>query len=286
MTNYNVSFVAVGDASTTAPSGFSGSAGGWHFYGYTITFEPDPTVQTLGVTDSDQWFDDDEASQTLTSDTVIDGVLYPAGTNVENEYVVQLQDSSGNVYDVIGVSAGDTDDIIGFVFPGTMPPTGEALTPVGNFDGANDTYAYSNMVACLAAGTMIDTPGGPLPIEKLRTGDLVTTLDDGPQPLRHLLRRDVVFDQSNANHKPILISAGALGHDLPQRHLRLSPQHRVMNARSACLVASKALTALPRVRQMQGLRKVSYFNPAFDRHQIILAEGLAVESFFSRRTGA
>ncbi len=41
-----------------------------------------------------------------------------------------------------------------------------------------------NSVPCFVAGTLIRTPDGDVPIESLRPGDLVLTLDDGPQPLR------------------------------------------------------------------------------------------------------
>lgn len=39
-------------------------------------------------------------------------------------------------------------------------------------------------VPCFAAGTMIRTPAGDVAIETLRVGELVMTLDGGPQPVR------------------------------------------------------------------------------------------------------
>ncbi|MGB4828605.1 MAG: choice-of-anchor L domain-containing protein, partial [Paracoccaceae bacterium] len=41
-----------------------------------------------------------------------------------------------------------------------------------------------NSVPCFVAGTLIRTPDGDVPVETLHPGDLVLTMDDGPQPLR------------------------------------------------------------------------------------------------------
>ncbi|PWE51378.1 hypothetical protein DEM26_04235 [Thioclava sp. NG1] len=36
---------------------------------------------------------------------------------------------------------------------------------------------------CVTKGTRLATPRGPRRVESLQPGDLVTTLDDGPQPV-------------------------------------------------------------------------------------------------------
>ena len=37
---------------------------------------------------------------------------------------------------------------------------------------------------CFALGTWITTPNGQIPIEELAAGDMVVTMDHGPQPIR------------------------------------------------------------------------------------------------------
>ena len=41
----------------------------------------------------------------------------------------------------------------------------------------------AGMILCFTAGTMIDTPHGPRPVEQLAAGDAILTLDHGAQPL-------------------------------------------------------------------------------------------------------
>ena len=69
-------------------------------------------------------------------------------------------------------------------------------------------------ITCFAAGTLIETSGGNVPIETLTAGDCVLTMDDGYRPIRWigsqaLSRRDLT---QNPKLNPIRIRAGALGY--------------------------------------------------------------------------
>lgn len=65
-------------------------------------------------------------------------------------------------------------------------------------------------VACFCAGTLIETPDGPVPVESLVPGDLVITRDHGPQPLRWIGgTRLSMLQLLRAPHlRPIRIRAG------------------------------------------------------------------------------
>lgn len=54
---------------------------------------------------------------------------------------------------------------------------------VGMATSSADRSIDNSAVVCFAAGTLIDTPQGLRPVEDLRAGDLITTLDHGAQPL-------------------------------------------------------------------------------------------------------
>lgn len=148
--------------------------------------------------------------------------------------------------------------------------------------GHTDTGLVSiNSVPCFVAGTLIRTPAGEVAIESLRPGDLVMTLDDGAQPLRWIGSRTVPAQGPLA---PVCIRAGAFGN---HRKLLVSPQHRIlvrdglaelMFGEVEVLVAAKDLVNDHSVRRVQG-GDVEYIHLLFDRHQIVLAEGLASESF-------
>lgn len=142
-------------------------------------------------------------------------------------------------------------------------------------------FVTINSIPCFVAGTRIRTPGGDVPVEALRPGDLVLTHDDGPQPLRWIGTRTVPAEGALA---PVHIRAGTFG-----RHgaLRLSPQHRVLVRDSLAellfgepevLVAAKDLVNGLSVTSRPG-GEVTYVHLMFDRHQVVWSEGLATESF-------
>ncbi len=151
-------------------------------------------------------------------------------------------------------------------------------------DGASLTdtaFVTVTAIPCFAAGTLIRTAGGEVPIELLAKGDLIETRDDGPQPIRWIGRRAV---PSHGNFAPIVIEPGTFGH---HSRLVLSPQPRVMVSHHMAellfgedevLVAAKDLVNGVSVRIMEG-GEVVYFHMLFDRHQMIWSEGLLTESF-------
>lgn len=133
---------------------------------------------------------------------------------------------------------------------------------------------------CFTAGTLIRVPDGAVPVETLKTGDLVETMDHGPQFLRWVGQRQVA---ATGDLAPVSIAAGALGND---RDLLVSPEHRMLVTgwlaelnfgEEDVLVAAKHLVGLPGiVRQEQA--RVTYLHLLFDRHEIVFAEGAASES--------
>ena len=105
--------------------------------------------------------------------------------------------------------------------------------------------------ACFTKGAGIATPDGPRPVETLQAGDLVTTVDGGPQAIVWTSRRHVTFGDEPDIGKPVQIKMGALAPGLPGRDHVVSPQHRfaVTDRRDdrnrEVFVAAKALTVLP-----------------------------------------
>lgn len=156
--------------------------------------------------------------------------------------------------------------------------TGTVEVANGAFATENNIYA----VICFAADTRIATPGGPRPVQELRPGDLVTTLDEGPQPVRWAGHRVVAGTGDNA---PIRIAAGTLG---ARRDLYVSPNHRLLVegrlaellfGESQVLVAAKHLVNDSTIRQVPRA-VVSYHHILLERHQVVLADGCPAETLF------
>ncbi|MCA1334431.1 Hint domain-containing protein [Pseudooceanicola marinus] len=142
---------------------------------------------------------------------------------------------------------------------------------------------------CFAAGSLIATMRGEVPVEQLREGDRVITRDNGMQELRWIGRRDLSPKElaTMPHLQPVLVRAGALGHGLPHTDLVVSPQHRMLirsdrasllYEESEVLVAAKDLVGMPGVERLTN-RKVTYLHLLFDQHEVILANGAWSESF-------
>ncbi|MEO0764748.1 MAG: Hint domain-containing protein [Pseudomonadota bacterium] len=150
--------------------------------------------------------------------------------------------------------------------------------------GSDLTFDNTN-VACFTRGTLIESVDGPVPVEALRRGMRLKTLDNGNRLVRAVLRREV---DAHAELAPICITAGALGN---ARDLLVSPAHRMLIAdwrgqmlfgadevlvSAVNLVRGDLIYRAPRPR-------VTYYHILMDTHEIIFAEGAATESFHLTR---
>lgn len=182
-------------------------------------------------------------------------------------------------------------------FSGTLVDT-LVVPTTGNFPDADinilfDTNGNQTTGApefpCIGRGTLIETHVGKRRIEFLRAGDLVATRDHGLQKILWIGSRVVEFTDGPDQARPIVLRAGCVAPGIPCEDLQLSPQHRVPVATSdgaapggdnAVLGPAQALTILPGVRVQHGCRSVEYFTILLERHAVIFANDLAVESFY------
>lgn len=155
-----------------------------------------------------------------------------------------------------------------------------------------DAVAFSGADAaspCFTPGTMIATPRGEVPVEVLKVGDRIITRDNGLQHIRWMGQRDmtVAMFLCNPHLVPVRISKGALGNDLPERDMMVSPNHRILVAndktilhfeQSEVLVAAKHLTGLAGVHFVKAA-ETRYLHLLFDNHEVILSDGVWSESF-------
>ncbi|WP_417726936.1 Hint domain-containing protein [Roseovarius sp.] len=187
-------------------------------------------------------------------------------------------------------------DILGTLATSTGPlvvPTNENIDLNGDgiispeeaadasFSSALNILTENNIV-CFAEGTLIETPMGPQPVETLREGDLVNTLDDGPQPVRWIGAQSIVGTGANA---PIRIMRGALGN---VRDLRVSQNHRMLITgpqaellfgEHQVLVAAKHLVN-DRTIRVEPCAGVVYWHFLLDQHHVVFAEAAPTESLF------
>jgi len=158
----------------------------------------------------------------------------------------------------------------------------EGVTPA---QMSSNAQRQSAGIPCFTSGTKIMTPNGEVPIDLLRPGDLVTTRDNGPQPVvwtgqRHLGAATLA---ENANLRPVRIAAGLYANENP---LLVSPQHGILlqasDSADQHLVRATHLAKLHggKVRTAMGVKAVTYVHILFEAHQVVFTDGIASESFY------
>ena len=147
-----------------------------------------------------------------------------------------------------------------------------------------------DVVICFTPGTRILTPRGEVPVEELAVGDRVVTRDHGIQPIRWIGRREINATQLAMAPKlrPVLIRADALGPGRPERDMRVSRQHRILirdwraemmfGAEDGVLVPAHALCNDSSITEERPREGVTYLHIAFDRHEVVYADGIEAES--------
>jgi len=177
------------------------------------------------------------------------------------------------------------------LFADDMPPPDRDLTILHCSERTlRPTPSERPSVICFTPGTRLRTETGEVAIEDLMPGDRLLTRDDGPQEVvwsghRHMsgARLFAMPDQ-----RPIRLRRGALGVDRPDADLVVSPEHRVLvQGRAAqdlwgedeVLVRAADLVGDRYVTVDHSLRQTVYIHLMLDRHQVIWANGLEVESF-------
>jgi hypothetical protein len=135
---------------------------------------------------------------------------------------------------------------------------------------------------CFAAGTRIVTARGEIPVEDLAENDSVVTLRGDERALRPVKwvgnrRLDVAAHPRPWLVAPVRIRHGAFAENVPARDLVLSPDHCVFAG--GMLIPVKSLINGMTIIQERDARFVHYYHVELDRHAVLLAEGMPVESY-------
>ncbi len=177
------------------------------------------------------------------------------------------------------------------LFAGNPPPSGRELTIVQcNDETLTATPSDAPSVICFTPGTRLRTEDGDVAIEDLGTGDRVLTRDNGPQEVLWSGHRRMSGARFFAmpDQRPIRMRAGALGIDRPDDDLIVSPEHRILvTGRAAVdlwgerevLVRAADLVGDSRITVDHSLRETFYIHLMLQRHEVVWANGMEVESF-------
>ena len=156
--------------------------------------------------------------------------------------------------------------------------TGQPATEEGA--GLIDAAAVLGaVVACVLEGTRILTEAGEVAVEALRAGDRVVTASGALRAVAWIGWRtiDVARHAEPAAVWPVRVRAGAFAEGVPCRDVWLSPDHAVFA--DGVLIAAKHLVNGVTVVRDLGFALVRYFHVELARHDVMIAEGLAVETY-------
>ncbi len=179
------------------------------------------------------------------------------------------------------------------MFLGEIPPRLQDLWVVShNVDLAarDQSGDIGGGVICFVSGTMIETEDGPKPVEEVAEGTRVQTVDNGCQEVLWTARRRITGARLYAmpNLAPVRLQSDALGVEIPDAPLLVSPDHRILVRGPAAealfnapevLVAARDLVNDRDILVERGLRQLTYHHLLMEQHQIVLANGVAAESF-------
>jgi len=282
------------------------------FYGNDGALMDDPgdDIQATGVSNAEVTLSDlvgvpdpenpGYTIYTVTSTGAARELINASASQVSDEanYIAVTNTATGAVVDAVGVGRNEPITLSGGEANGTLTTNAPI---VSSGQSVQFNYAGNNIsgprtpgnaeVICFCQGTQIRVPGGTRAVEDLEVGDLVETLDCGPQPIRWLGHKTVQPSQLNANHKlrPIRITQGSMGNGIPQKDLLVSRQHRMLTSSQiskrmfgqvTSLVSAIKLTSMPGIFVDASVTKVIYFHILLDEHQVIYAEGAPSESLF------
>lgn len=199
-------------------------------------------------------------------------------------------DFAGTISNFVGGDSIVVSGAVSYVSNGTTMQawsgtggTGSVLATItSTSDLGTRTENTSAFTVCFAAGSRIRTEQGDVAVEELAEGQRVAVLRDGAvafTPITWIGERRINLSAhpQPQTAAPVRIRRGAVGENLPERDLLLSPDHCLFL--DGKLVPAKSLINGMTIVQERALPAVHYFHVEVDPHAVLLAEGLPVESY-------
>jgi len=174
-----------------------------------------------------------------------------------------------------------------YVLPLTPIAPRTEYTLLATEDPPDDLHLADLICLSFHRGTRIAlSTGAQIAIEALKPGTLVLTRDHGPQPVRWIGRTTL---RARGAFAPVVITRGVMGNEAdlivgPHHRLFLYQRDRLPGIAAAeLLVQAQHLVDGDTVFRREG-GFAEYFSLVFDRHEIIYAEGIPVESLMVNDT--
>jgi len=161
----------------------------------------------------------------------------------------------------------------------------------GKFKLKDVDTSPGNVPVCFVAGTLIETPAGPVPVESLKAGDAVMLADGRSKRLlmvahSHFTQAQMMRD---AARQPVCLPAGSLGPSRPSQDLWVSRMHRMalhgwevemLSSHESAFACAAHVAPTQEAGATRWSDGVHYVHLLMDRHEVLVANGAEAESLF------
>jgi probable HAF family extracellular repeat protein len=168
-----------------------------------------------------------------------------------------------------------------YTLPTSVSGRGEILETYTDGNGIThqSVATLESEIPCFWHGTLILTSEGEVPIQDLKVGDAVVTVDGRESTVRWLGRRTVskLFAEP-LRALPVRIKTGAISDNVPSRDLLLSPDHAIF-IDDVLLQAGALVNGTSVLRENNVPHMFTYYHIELDDHSLIFAENTPAETF-------
>ncbi|HEY4171617.1 MAG TPA: Hint domain-containing protein [Rhodopila sp.] len=207
-----------------------------------------------------------------------------------------VAENSGGLGPVVsGFAVGDTIDLTGFNAASDSfanhglvlsNSTGADVTIdfAGNYAGnafqisSDGSGGTDIVIACFLPGTHILTDHGEIEVEKLQLGDTIVTASGGARRLCWIGQGKALTARGRRGPAtPLIVRKGALADNIPHRDLRVTKGHSLYL--DGVLIPVEFLVNHRSILWDDHAQEVTVYHLELDRHDVLLAEGAAAESY-------
>ena len=131
---------------------------------------------------------------------------------------------------------------------------------------------------CFCAGTLIATPAGETPVERLAVGDLVLTNGGKACPIAWIGEGRVLATSGRRTAAtPVIVRKGALADNVPHQDLHVTKGHSLYL--DGALIPVEFLVNYRSILWDDRAQEVQLYHIELERHDVLLANGAPAESY-------
>ena len=143
---------------------------------------------------------------------------------------------------------------------------------------ATTSGALEDNAVCFLPNTLIGTPRGEVPVERLAVGDLVRTLRGKARPIMWIGTGRVLATRGQRSAAtPVIVRKGALAENVPHHDLRVTKGHSIYL--DDVLIPVEFLVSHRSIVWDDRAQEVEIYHIELETHDVLIANGAPAESY-------